>query len=56
MILRRVTYVKENLIIFKKVSTTKIFKKLKILIIVYTEVQDILYGILDTADREIYLF
>ena len=41
----------------KKVSTTKISKKLKVMIItlVYTEVQHILYIILDTAHREIYL-
>ena len=41
----------------KKVSTTKVIKKLKIMIITlaYTGVQYILYVILDTAHKEIYL-
>ena len=55
--LKNVIFVKSLLIITKKVSTTKIFKKLKIIIITmeYTEVQQIQYANLNTQHKEIYL-
>ena len=57
MILKDASYAKESLIIKKKVSTTKILEKLKIMIITqeYPEVLHILCVILDTVHKEIYL-
>ena len=57
MILKDASYAKESLIIIKKVSTTKILEKLKIMTITqeYTEVLHILCVILDTVHKEIYL-
>ena len=56
MILTNFTYVKENLTITKKVTITKIFKKLNIMIaaLVYIEAQHIQYVISNILRKEIY--